>query len=394
VVEDRKVDRFLMADYQFRSVGGALGRGLREALLQQQQHRRQEILDGIAVESRLREQARQDEAARRAEQLAKQQDADRLASLRGSSDLLAPGEADQLTAAGYRVNDVATLGSTRTNLSPDGQTVLGTTTAAPQVYGQRRAETPTEIITRRKREADAEQAAYERRLKEREKPPAKHLVTTVDANGRPVQRLVTEDELAAGIPVYEKPERNTTERAKRVWVERNGQPVFVTEDQITFGDKPYKGEGGSDKPTQSQSAADAFYARATDANRVLNQVEDSGTSIWNHFTPTWAQSSAGQAYDQARRQFTESYLRKDSGAAISDAEYANADRTYFPQPGDSAETVARKRQARQQILESLGQQGTGRSTGSNPNAPAVGTRGVVNGIPAVWDGRGWLPAGR
>jgi hypothetical protein len=124
---------------------------------------------------------------------------------------------------------------------------------------------------------------------------------------------------------------------------------------------------------------------------VLSHVEDSG-NLWNNNTPTWMQSREGQQYNQARQQFTEAYLRRDSGAAIGKDEYANAAATYFPQFGDSADTVARKRQARSQILQSIQSQGTGRATTGNAG-PALGTRGVVNGIPAIWDGHGWLPAG-
>lgn len=50
-----------------------------------------------------------------------------------------------------------------------------------------------------------------------------------------------------------------------------------------------------------------------------------------------------QKADQARRDFVNAVLRKESGAAITADEFANASRQYFPVPGDSEATVEQKR---------------------------------------------------
>ena len=42
-------------------------------------------------------------------------------------------------------------------------------------------------------------------------------------------------------------------------------------------------------------------------------------------------------------------LRRESGAAISPAEFENARRQYLPQPGDTPQTLAQKRQNRLQV---------------------------------------------
>jgi hypothetical protein len=238
------------------------------------------------------------------------------------------------------------------------------------------------VIARRKREADAEQAAYERALKERAKPPAKHLVETVGPDGRPIRRLVTEDELAAGVPIYEKPEARTAKEPKRVWIVRNGQPAFIPEDQVSAGDAPYHppGSGGGDKPTQSQSAADAFYSRAHDANNVIAAVENQ-IGMYDLLAPGFMQTNAGQAYTQAKRQFIEAYLRRDSGAAIGKDEFTNADVAYFPQIGDSEATRQRKAAARRQIEVSIQSQGTGRSTSGNTTNGVVRWTRDANGRP-------------
>ena len=57
------------------------------------------------------------------------------------------------------------------------------------------------------------------------------------------------------------------------------------------------------------------------------------------------------------------------------------DKAYFIQVGDSAATIARKKQARQQILESIKQQGTGRDTGAASSKPRTVRRGVAGNIP-------------
>jgi hypothetical protein len=53
-------------------------------------------------------------------------------------------------------------------------------------------------------------------------------------------------------------------------------------------------------------------------------------------------SSEFQKADQAQRDFINATLRRESGAAISDGEFANARKQYFPQPGDGDEVLAQK----------------------------------------------------
>ena len=60
----------------------------------------------------------------------------------------------------------------------------------------------------------------------------------------------------------------------------------------------------------------------------------------------WTQSGAQQQVEQAQRDFINAVLRRESGAAIADSEFANARQQYFPQPGDSPEVIAQKRKNR------------------------------------------------
>lgn len=68
-------------------------------------------------------------------------------------------------------------------------------------------------------------------------------------------------------------------------------------------------------------------------------------------------SNAGQSRDQAQRDFVTAVLRKESGAVISESEFATEARKFFPQPGDSEETVRQKAAARQRAIANLTREG-------------------------------------
>lgn len=56
----------------------------------------------------------------------------------------------------------------------------------------------------------------------------------------------------------------------------------------------------------------------------------------------WTQSEAQQQVEQAQRDFINAVLRRESGAAIANSEFANARQQYFPQPGDDPKTLRNK----------------------------------------------------
>lgn len=72
-----------------------------------------------------------------------------------------------------------------------------------------------------------------------------------------------------------------------------------------------------------------------------------------------ALSDSGQQYLAAKMNFITAVLRKESGAAISDTEFANEDLKYFPQPGESAAVIEQKRVARKTAIESMKAQSGG-----------------------------------
>jgi hypothetical protein len=112
-------------------------------------------------------------------------------------------------------------------------------------------------------------------------------------------------------------------------------------------------------PTATEQRVFNFFNRALDAEKTIRTVEEdvakmglAGQTALN-FAPNFLQSQTGQLYRQATQQFTEARLRKESGAAIAQSEYENDRKTYFAQPGDTAVTLKRKREARMNLLESV-----------------------------------------
>jgi hypothetical protein len=151
----------------------------------------------------------------------------------------------------------------------------------------------------------------------------------------------------------------------KIWVMRPGQngkmeTVFVPESQVRPGDQPANTRSGEGRPSLGgEKAALGFFNRAKQADEELRAVSDQiigkglGEQAYMALAPNFMQTAEGQAYQQAQRAFTEARLRKDSGAAIPETEFANDRKTYFAQPGDSKETAAQKERGRAAVLASL-----------------------------------------
>lgn len=120
--------------------------------------------------------------------------------------------------------------------------------------------------------------------------------------------------------------------------------------------------GAKDKPlNDSQSKALLFGSRMQSANKVLADLEKSGTSesVPGSRAPiiggviSAAQGANQQSLDQAKRDFMTAVLRRESGAAISPTEFDTADKQYFPQIGDSKQVRAQKAANRQLAIDGV-----------------------------------------
>lgn len=123
----------------------------------------------------------------------------------------------------------------------------------------------------------------------------------------------------------------------------------------------------------TQAKAAGFADRATAAERILSGLESEGLKtgaklkgdlpfgIGNYF-----QTDEHQQFDQARRDFVNATLRRESGAVISPNEFENAEQQYFPQPGDKPGVVEQKRKNRELVID-----GMIRAAGGSYESPAV-----------------------
>jgi len=113
-------------------------------------------------------------------------------------------------------------------------------------------------------------------------------------------------------------------------------------------------------PTQGERSSLLFFQRMADAVTNLDELEAGiaktgliGQAQMAAFDMPLLLTQNQERYEQAQRTFTEARLRRDSGAAIPPEEFANDRLTYFPQPGDTADTLAQKAQSRQVALNGL-----------------------------------------
>lgn len=150
------------------------------------------------------------------------------------------------------------------------------------------------------------------------------------------------------------------------------------------------------RPNNDQNNAAGFYDRMIEAEKVLGS--DTTVSAATDFTGKLKANlpfGAGnyfatpeyQAYDQARRDFINAQLRKESGAAISQGEFDSADKQYFPQPGDSEAVIQQKARNRATAINAMKRtagpaltQGQGQ-----PSAVPAAPQGEDNGAPQGWN---------
>jgi hypothetical protein len=80
-----------------------------------------------------------------------------------------------------------------------------------------------------------------------------------------------------------------------------------------------------------------------------------------------------QQAEQAKRDFINAILRRESGATIRDEEFQSANLQYFPQPGDTPEVLRQKAENRRIAIE-----GVQRAAGPNYQSPTLTPPGVVD----------------
>lgn len=164
-----------------------------------------------------------------------------------------------------------------------------------------------------------------------------------------------------------------------VRIDRNGTPTqLAVPGQKVERQNPFL-TGGAMNESQSK---DALYAnRMMNAERAFQEkgVIDAAQNplqIGLNSLPgagSYLSSTNYQKYDQAKRDFINATLRRESGAVISPEEFKNADKQYFPQVGNDPAVLAQKKRNRIEAIKGIG---AGAGKGYNPEY-TVGADGSV-----------------
>lgn len=88
-------------------------------------------------------------------------------------------------------------------------------------------------------------------------------------------------------------------------------------------------------------------------------------------------SNERQKFEQAKRDFINAQLRRESGAAISPTEFESADKQYFPVPGDKPDVIKQKEANRRAAIEALGREGGPSYRPKSNFAPDGGVRPIA-----------------
>lgn len=143
----------------------------------------------------------------------------------------------------------------------------------------------------------------------------------------------------------------------------NGEIIFMTPEGV-FSRPGNGAQGGNVQVTEPKVTLDerkamTFADRLSTSGAIIDQLEAAGTSASDAARSSvplignWLVSGKYQQLDQAKRDFINAQLRRESGAVISEEEFDNANRQYFPQPGDTPATLAQKRANRKIVIDGM-----------------------------------------
>lgn len=82
------------------------------------------------------------------------------------------------------------------------------------------------------------------------------------------------------------------------------------------------------------------------------------TSFGSKFLPETFRSEDMKLMEQAKRNFINAVLRRESGSAISASEFESGDAQYFPQPGDTKAVLDQKKRNREVAISGLTAEGS------------------------------------
>ncbi|HYC64294.1 MAG TPA: hypothetical protein VEC14_06150 [Reyranellaceae bacterium] len=111
--------------------------------------------------------------------------------------------------------------------------------------------------------------------------------------------------------------------------------------------------------TDEQAKAAGFFERMAESNKAIELFTDVALNPKGKLLEklpiagNYMQKPEYRQFEQARRDFINAILRRESGAVISAEEFANAEKQYFPQPGDDKDTIAQKARNREIAIDAM-----------------------------------------
>lgn len=132
---------------------------------------------------------------------------------------------------------------------------------------------------------------------------------------------------------------------------------------------------------EAQAKAANFADRAAAAHSELEALVRDGfnPSGFRLRSEGVGASQKSRQYERAKREFVNSILRQESGAAIGKDEFANAEQQYFPQLGDSPDTIKAKAEARRRAIDGLKRQSQGAYEGLFGGQEQQGSNSIAEG---------------
>jgi hypothetical protein len=172
---------------------------------------------------------------------------------------------------------------------------------------------------------------------------------------------------AAPIPMTQSPDSIASNQ-----IARQGQAITMRGQDLTNSralEANANAKLAAPKLTEIQAKSQLYGTRAKASHDILNNLEGKyspmavNAKMAASDTPgigglagaigNFMLSENGQKAEQAQRDFINAILRQESGAVISESEFKNAQKQYFPQPGDTKGVLQQKRENRARAIKGL-----------------------------------------
>ena len=173
---------------------------------------------------------------------------------------------------------------------------------------------------------------------------------------RAAERAQTREDMLSGRAQAQQNYEGTQAQAQRIGDRAYGLQLEKLRQEKTAAPKPlteYQGKSlgfglrAEDANSNLEKVGTGYSQLAIDAARKVEDVPGVGTGAYALLSPESKQAL------QAQRNFINAVLRQESGAAIAPSEFTNAQKQYFPQPGDDKETLKQKSDNRKRAISNF-----------------------------------------